>query len=90
MGDVWLAPSKMWKSMVKVAVLWTWDVLDYLQDNWRLRRLQADIAEENVVSRRFIEHYGFVAEGKMKMYDALGRDTIRYARIREEWNAQSC
>lgn len=90
MGEVWLATSKIWKSMVKVAVIWTRDVLDYFQDNWHLWRLQADIPEENEVSRRFIEHYGFVAESKMRMYDSLGRDTIRYARIREEWNAQPC
>jgi RimJ/RimL family protein N-acetyltransferase len=84
MGEVWLATSKIWPEFSKAAVIWTRDVLDFLQDNYHLHRLQADVDAGNETACRFIEHYGFQAEGLMRKYDSLGRDMIRYARIREE------
>lgn len=90
MGEVWLATSVRWSGFSKAAVIWTRDILDYLQDNWRLRRLQADVDASNLVACRFIEHYGFVREGLMRKYDSLGRDMVRYARIREEWDVKPC
>jgi RimJ/RimL family protein N-acetyltransferase len=88
MGEVWLATSSRWGKLAKSAVIWTRDILDYLQDNWKLRRIQADVDAENETACRFIEHYGFVREGLMRKYDSLGRDMVRYARIREEWNGE--
>jgi RimJ/RimL family protein N-acetyltransferase len=90
MGEVWLATSKRWKGLAKEAVIWSRDVLDYLQDNWRLRRIQADVDAYNQTACRFVEHFGFVREGLMRSYDSLGRDMVRYARIREEWNGKPC
>jgi len=90
MGEVWLATSVNWKDFKKEAVIWARDVLDYLQDNWMLRRIQADVDAENETAQRFIEHYGFVKEGLMRKYDSLGRDMLRYARIREDWNGKPC
>lgn len=84
MGEIWLATSKRWKGLAKEAVIWARDAIDFLQDNWKLRRLQADVDAENETACRFIEHYGFIAEGRMRKYDSLGRDMIRYARVREE------
>jgi len=85
MGEVWLATSTRWQGFSKLAVIWTRDILDYLQDHWSLRRLQADVDAENPVACRYIEHFGFIAEGRMRYYDSLGRDMIRYARIREAY-----
>jgi RimJ/RimL family protein N-acetyltransferase len=90
MGEVWLAPSKRWRSLAKTAVIWTRDVLDALQDDYRLRRIQADVYADDETAQRFVEHYGFEREGLMRKYDAGGRDMIRYARIREEWNGKPC
>lgn len=84
MGEVWLATSKIWPRFSKAAVVWTRDVLDFIQTNYNLRRIQADVAAGDQMACRFIEHYGFVREGLMRKYDMLGRDTIRYARVRED------
>lgn len=84
MGEVWLATSRIWPQFTKAAVIWTRDVLDFMQREWKLVRIQADVDAENETACRFIEHYGFIREGLMRKYDSLGRDMIRYARIREE------
>jgi len=83
-GEIWLATSPLWIKYALPAVIWVEDWLDWLQDENDLARLQADVLAENEMGRRFIEHYGFVAEGVMRSYDEQGRDMVRYARIREE------
>jgi RimJ/RimL family protein N-acetyltransferase len=82
-GEVWLCTSKNWKDYAYSAVIWTRKILDRLQDENKLWRIQADVVAEKTAARRFVEHFGFKAEGLMRRYDVLGRDCIRYARIRE-------
>jgi RimJ/RimL family protein N-acetyltransferase len=88
MAEAWLATSSLWRSYVMEAVIWTRDVLEWLQTEFHLRRLQADVQTANKIACRFVEHFGFVAEGVMRAYDVLGQDTTRYARIREEINGK--
>jgi RimJ/RimL family protein N-acetyltransferase len=83
-GEVWLATSDLWTKYALEAVIWTRDFLDWLQHDFGLKRMQADVLAENHRARRFVEHYGFVAEGLMRHYDEKGRDMVRYARIRED------
>jgi hypothetical protein len=84
MAEAWLACSSLLKSYAFEVVIWTRDILDWLQLEFHLRRLQADVLSINKVACRFVEHFGFVAEGVMRSYDIFGRDMIRYARIRED------
>lgn len=82
-AEVWLTPGPEMKKYGYSLVIQTRRVLDMFQRAYGLRRLQADVVADNEVNRRFIEHYGFKAEGLMRKYDALGRDCIRYSRIME-------
>lgn len=81
-GEAWLAPAKCFLNYKKEAIIWTRTVLDDLQNGCKLRRVQADVVASDPVARRYLEHYGFVAEGLMRKYDVLGRDCIRYARVK--------
>lgn len=83
MGEVWLATSLAWKQYAREAVIMTRNVLDFLQDNNKLRRIQADVVTANLTACRFVEHFGFKSECVMRKYDVLGRDCTRYSRIRE-------
>jgi len=83
MGEVWLCTSKYWEDYKKEAVIWTRWVLDFLQDENKLRRIQADVVADNAEANRYIRHFGFHLEALMRNYDVLGRDCIRYSRIRE-------
>ena len=80
-GEAWLAPGKCWLQYAKEAVIWTRRILDELQEG--CKRIQADVVASDTQARRFVKHYGFVEEGRMKAYDVLGRDCIRYARVRQ-------
>jgi hypothetical protein len=82
-GEVWLAKAKCWKEYKKEIVIWTGWILDQLQKQNKLVRLQADVVASDETANRYIKHYGFKAEGRMLKYDILGRDCIRYARIRK-------
>ena len=83
MGEVWLVTSQAWPRYLREIVVWTRKVLDQLQDENNLTRIQADVVSDNAAACRFVEHFGFVAEGILRKYDVLGRDCIRYARIKE-------
>ncbi len=83
MGEVWLVTSRIWTRYLREIVVWTRKLLDQLQEENNLTRIQADVVSDNAGACRFAEHFGFVAEGLMRCYDVLGRDCIRYARIRK-------
>jgi RimJ/RimL family protein N-acetyltransferase len=81
-AEVWLVPSRCWRLYAKEAVILTRSALRIFQEKFSLRRLQADVVASDATARRFVKHYGFVKEGLMRAYDVLGRDCVRYARVR--------
>jgi RimJ/RimL family protein N-acetyltransferase len=82
-GEIWLATALCWPKYKYTATIWTGMVLNRLQKDNKLRRIQADVVADNETNKRFVEHFGFEAEGLMRKYDVLGRDVIRYARVIE-------
>jgi hypothetical protein len=83
LGEVWMVMSPHAGRHLLEVVVWAGRMLDKMQEDLRLRRLQADVVADDEKANSFVRHYGFVAEGLMRRYDVLGRDTVRYARIRE-------
>jgi hypothetical protein len=80
-GEAWVAPAKCWGNYKREIVVWTRKVLDDLQKNFALRRLQAVVVSGDGGAERYIEHFNFKEEGKLREYDALGRDCKMYSRL---------
>jgi len=83
-GEVWLAPAKCWGNYKREVVIWTRKVLDDLQNNFSLRRIQAFVLAGDGVAQQYLKHYGFKIEGKAEAYDAEGRDCIMMARVKRD------
>jgi hypothetical protein len=83
-GEVWLCPSIRWLEYKEEIVPWTRKILNQLQTENKLWRIQADVVASDARANRFIKLFGFKLETPegMKMYDALGRDCNRYSRVR--------
>lgn len=81
LGEVWLAHAKCWTNYKREAVIWTRKVLDCLQKD--TKRIEAWVVAEDAMARRYVEHYGFQAEGTARARDVLGRDLVLYGRVKQ-------
>lgn len=81
-GEVWVAFSGLMKDYIREIAVETRIILNMMQSDLKLWRLQADVLTESEVSNNFIKHYGFEYEGTMKAYNPYGLDMNRYARVR--------
>ena len=81
-GEVWVTFTELFNEYKREAVIFTGTILNKFQEMLELNRLQADVLADVEVSNKFVQHYGFVLEGRMRKYSPYGEDVNRYARIR--------
>lgn len=56
-------------------------MLDFLQEENNLHRLQASVAQTDLVANKFANWLGFTVEGVMRSYGPDKTDYVRYARL---------
>lgn len=82
-GEIWAAFTNKVSEYRKEIVINAGMVIDEIQKKFSLVRLQAHCLADVPESNRFLKHYGFQLEGRMKKYNPYGLDENLYARIRE-------
>lgn len=82
-GEIWAAFTNKVVDYQKEITIHTAMILDSIQESFHLVRLQAHVLADVPESNRFLKHYGFQLEGRMKKYNPYGLDENLYARIRE-------
>ena len=58
------------------------DVLDNVEKDYNLHRIESIILKEHEVSMKWAERLGFKQEGLLRKYDSLKQDHWLYARVR--------
>jgi len=81
-GEAWAITTKLIEKYPKAAHRATKDVLETLQRNKRLHRVQCAVLEDHPTSHEWVKRLGFKREGKMVAYGPSRENFIRYARVR--------
>lgn len=86
-GDigVWLKPEAQLNTFAHDACL---HFIDFLFQEWGLRRLTAETFETNVRVRRLLDRFGFTEEGRLReevRYDGEWIDLLQYGLLRSEY-----
>lgn len=83
-GEVWAFVSREARAYPKSLTVYARRIVDSWWDHFRYRRLQATVDNDNMMSRRFVEHLGFSFEGVLRRYGPDDIDQAMYARVRDE------
>lgn len=82
-GEIWAAFTDKYADYKKEIVIHAGMAIDEIQRKFNLVRLQAHCLADIPESNRFLKHYGFLFEGRLRKYNPYGLDENLYARIRE-------
>ena len=81
-GEAWAVPSVAVKQHPLAFHRAVKMMLNMIQDNKKLHRVQAAVLEDFPKGHKWIKSLGFKREGKMRAYGPNGENYIRYARIK--------
>lgn len=80
-GEAWYVVSSEGLKKPFIIAKYAGYMLDYLQEENKLHRLQASVAKSDLVANRFANWLGFKNEGIMDRYGPDKTDYVRYARL---------
>ena len=80
-AEAWMFGSDLFPKYPKFIFKHSKQIMDMAFRHFDIHRLQAAVAVDKPINRRFVEKLGFVDEGIMRKYGTRGTDYIRYAKV---------
>ena len=80
-GEAWFIMSSHAYKMPFAAAKYSSLLLDHVQEDNKLQRIQASVHADDSQAIRYVEWLGFENEGLMKRYGPDGSDYYRFARV---------
>jgi len=80
-GEAWFVMSSIAYKKPFAAAKYSSLLLDHVQDDANLKRIQASVHTNDQQAIRYVEWLGFENEGLMKKYGPDGSDYYRFARV---------
>ena len=80
-GEAWFIMSSHAYKMPFAAAKYSSLLLDHVQEDNKLQRIQASVHADDSQAVRYVEWLGFENEGLMKRYGPDGSDYYRFARV---------
>ena len=80
-GEAWYMVSQEGLSRPYMIAKYAGIMLDHIQEDFHLHRLQASVRGQDKIANRFVKWLGFKEEGVMERYGPNKADYIRYARL---------
>lgn len=80
-GEAWFVMSSIAYKKPFAAAKYSSLMLDHVQDDAGLKRIQASVHTNDQQAIRYVEWLGFENEGLMKKYGPDGSDYYRFARV---------
>ena len=80
-GEAWFMMSKYAYDMPISAAKYSSLLLDHVQEDNNLQRIQASVHADDKQAIRYVEWLGFENEGLMKKFGPDGSDYYRFARV---------
>jgi len=80
-GEAWFMMSKYAYDMPRSAAKYSSLLLDHVQEDNDLQRIQASVHADDKQAIRYVEWLGFENEGLMKKFGPDGSDYYRFARV---------
>ena len=80
-GEAWFMMSSHAYKMPFAAAKYSSLLLDHVQEDNKLQRIQASVHADDSQAIRYVEWLGFENEGLMKRYGPDGSDYYRFARV---------
>ena len=81
-GEAWCLVSEEGSHFPKLILSSTKKMLDFMQKDLKLHRVQATSRTDIPSFWKFLEHLGFEREGVLRKFGADGADSYLYARVR--------